>query len=119
MAKEWGKVGKIGEKLKKWRKVGKKWGKVVKSRNKLEKRRNVGKLGIFFTKWPAAAILDDRENHFRSHFSPFQVNAQLSAYVAKWFLWLSGFMWLSSLKWFYGCICGFMWIRVVKSGEKW
>ena len=39
---------------------------------------------IFFSKWPPAAILEVRfgpfwmtENHFRSHFSPFQINRQL------------------------------------------
>ena len=39
---------------------------------------------IFFSKWPPAAILEVRfvpfwmtENHFRSHFSPFQINTQL------------------------------------------
>ena len=30
-------------------------------------------IGFFFTKWLPAAILDD-QNHFRSHFSPFQIN---------------------------------------------
>ena len=45
----WGKVGK------KWEKVGisgERWGKVGKSWKK----------GIFLTKWPAAAILDDRKS---------------------------------------------------------
>ena len=39
---------------------------------------------FFFTKWLPAAILEVRfgpfwmtENHFRSHFSPFQINTQL------------------------------------------
>ena len=39
---------------------------------------------IFFSKWPPAAILEVpfgpfwmTENHFRSHFSPFQINTQL------------------------------------------
>ena len=40
--------------------------------------------GLFFKKWPPAAILEVpfgtfwmTENHFRSHFSPFQINTQL------------------------------------------
>ena len=61
---KWGKVGvswekwwKVGKSWEKWEKVGKgdeKWGKVGISG---EKR------GIFFTtKWPVAAILDDRKS---------------------------------------------------------
>ena len=59
---KWEKVGKSG---KKWEKVGKScemWGKVGK---KLEKWGKVGKSVIcleFFTKWPLAAILDDRKS---------------------------------------------------------
>ena len=59
-----------------------------------------------FTKWPPASILDDRkslsityffssqngcrrpfwmtENHFRLHFSPFEINAQLFFFFTKW-----------------------------------
>ena len=58
-----GKVGKVG-------KSGKKWGKVGKSGKKWEKVRKVewGKVANsvicleFFTKWPLAAILDDRKS---------------------------------------------------------
>ena len=48
----------------------------------------------FFSKWPPAAILEVpfgpfwmTENHFRSHFSPFQINTQLLFFfnfVSKW-----------------------------------
>ena len=50
---KWGRVGKSGEKWGKVGKSGEKWGKVGKSGKKL---------GIFFPKWPAAAILDDRKS---------------------------------------------------------
>ena len=48
---------------------------------------------FFFSKWPLAAILEIpfgpfwmTENHFRSHFSPFQINTQLFflKYFSKW-----------------------------------
>ena len=71
---------KSGEKLEKWRKVGisgESWGKVGKSG---EKRRKASKswkeVGIFFAKWPRRTFWMTK-NHFRSHFSPFQINTQL------------------------------------------
>ena len=91
----WGKVGKSGKKLEKVVKVGKsgkKWGIVVKSGEKWrkvgkrgekgakkgrKKGRKVGKSGEFFSQnghwWPFWIT----ENHFRSRFSPFQINTQL------------------------------------------
>ena len=47
---------------------------------------------IFFSKWPPAAILEVpfgpfwmTENHFRSHFSPFQINTQLFFFLNFFF----------------------------------
>ena len=93
---KWLKLGKVVEKWRKVRISGESWGK---------KGQKVGKSGIFFAKWPPAAILDDQKslsiaflaisdqyaailevpfgpfwmtgNNFRSHFSPFQINTQL------------------------------------------
>ena len=49
---------------------------------------------LFFSKWPPVAILEVRfgpfwmtENHFQSHFSPFQNNTQL--FFSKWPFWKS------------------------------
>ena len=65
--KKWRKVGKSGEK---YEQVGKAWekrGKVAKSWKKLEfGLQNGGRRPFWMTK-----------NHFRSHFSPFQINTQL------------------------------------------
>ena len=99
-------MGKSGEKYEKLEKVekvakmlksGGKWGKVGKVGKSSENPkitfdrisrhfrsiRNFYFL-IFFSKWPPAAILEIpfgpfwmTENHFRSHFSPFQINTQL------------------------------------------
>ena len=59
---------------------------------------------FFFSKWPPAAILEVRfgpfwmiENHFRSHFSPFQINTQL----CFWFFFQNGRwrpFWMSDLR---------------------
>ena len=74
---KWGKVGKSGksgEKLKKWGKSGKKWGKAVKS-------------GAIFSQIGRRRPFWMTENHFRSHFSPFQINTQLLLFlnfVSKW-----------------------------------
>ena len=59
-------MGKSGEKCGKWGKVtksGEKWGKVGKSGEKWGKVGKVGKRAFFkfWTKWPAAAILDVRK----------------------------------------------------------
>ena len=68
VGKKWGKVGKVGKSVKKWGKSGEKWekwGKVGKSGEKLEKWGKVANSVIcleFFTKWPLAAILDDRKS---------------------------------------------------------
>ena len=70
---KWGKVVKSREK---WGKVGKsseKWGKVGKSGETWEKVVKRGKKwgkGLWRPFWMT-------ENHFRSHFSPFQINTQL------------------------------------------
>ena len=62
---------KSGEKWEKVVKSGKKWEKVGKSGKKWEKLGKWGKVGKvansvicleFFTKWPLAAILDDRKS---------------------------------------------------------
>ena len=70
---KWGKVVKSSEKWEKMVKSWKKWGKVGKSG---EKWWNVGKSrekwgkGLWRPFWMT-------ENHFRLHFSPFQINTQL------------------------------------------
>ena len=79
-SEKWGKVRKSGEKLEKWRKVGisgESWGKV---RKRGEKRRKAGKC---WKKWGYFSQNGRRrtfwmtKNHFRSHFSPFQIKTKL------------------------------------------
>ena len=57
------------------------------SSNPLSKKAHTFFLIFFFTKWLTAAIWMT-ENHFRSHFSQFQINTQL------WFLLISFHKWL-------------------------
>ena len=71
--KKWGKIGKVVKSGEKWEKVGKsgeKLRKTAKSDEKLEK------VGIFFTKWPGAAILDDRKS-LSITFLAISINTQL------------------------------------------
>ena len=77
---KWKKVGKSGEKWEKWGKVAKswkKWGKVVKSGETWEKVGEKWGKGLWRPFWMT-------ENHFRSHFSPFQINTQLLIFFSKW-----------------------------------
>ena len=102
------KSGESWKKWRKVRISGESWGKVAKSwkvefffvkwppPGNLDDQRSlsIAFLAIsdqyatfyFFSKWPPAAILEVpfgpfwmTENHFRSHFSPFQINTQLLA----------------------------------------
>ena len=75
--KKRGKVGKrsekVGQSREKWRKVRiswKKWGQVGEKWGKFGIREKVGKNGERRPFWKT-------ENHFRSRFSPFQINTQL------------------------------------------
>ena len=81
---KWLRVGKIGKKLKKVVKSEKNWEKVEQNGKKWRK---VGKTGKSGEKWEKSGEMFSQngrrrpfwmtENHFRSHFSPFQINAQL------------------------------------------
>ena len=71
---KWGKVEKVVKSWKKWRKVrisGESWGKEGKSGKKLEK------VVIFFLQNGRRRPFWMTKNHFRLHFSPFQINTQL------------------------------------------
>ena len=60
MGKSGEKLEKVGKSWKKWRKVGKSGKR--KAGEKWEKVGKSGKSGIFFAKWPPAAILDDQKS---------------------------------------------------------
>ena len=100
---KWGKLGKRGEKLEKVGFFFAKWppAAILDDQRSL----SITFLAIsdqyatfiflnFFSKWPPAAILEFpfgpfwmTENHFRSHFSPFQINTQLLFFLnifSKW-----------------------------------
>ena len=113
--KKWRKVGKSWNKWRKVGISGETWGKVGKSGTFFckmaapailddQKSLSIAFLAIsdqyatfiffnLFSKWPPAAILEVpfwpfwmTENHFRSHFSPFQINTQLFFlnFFSKW-----------------------------------
>ena len=83
VGKSWEKVAKVaksGESWEKWLtvgKIGKKLEKVVKSGKNGEKWWKVGKSGKIFSQNGRRQPFWMTENHFRSQFSPFQINTQL------------------------------------------
>ena len=92
VVKSWNKWGKLGKSWKNWKKKFKMAAPAILDD---QKSLSIAFLAIsdqyatfiflsFFSKWPPAAILEVpfgpfwmTENHFRSHFSPFQINKQL------------------------------------------
>ena len=81
VAKSWEKLEKVAKVAKSW----KKWRKVGISGKAGEKRGKVGKSWIFLQNGHRRPFWMTK-NHFRSHFSPFQINTQLFFlnFFSKW-----------------------------------
>ena len=86
-------MGKVGKSGKKWEKVAKSWAKVGGPKitfDRISRHFKSIRNFFFFTQNGGRRPFWMTENHFRMHFSPFQINAQLFIFFEFFFKMAAG-----------------------------